>query len=101
VSKIITVNACCSCPFFQQTALGVIAAMVGKQTKVGPPLVGECGCPSESGLLHYPVGAVNQGEIAEARTKKMTRMKILDGNSLPRTCPLYDNQVVVTLKIPS
>lgn len=98
MSKIV-VNACCTCPFFQQTALGTIAAMITNRTKLESPLIGECGCPTESGLMHFPVGAANQGEVVLARERKQTRMKILDGNSLPRQCPLYAGQVIVALKV--
>ena len=97
MSKVITVRSCAECPFFQQTTLGVIAALTLRQGGQ-PPLMGECGCPSKSGVLHFPVGAPDTGDVAEAREAKFRRLKIRDGNALPSACPLYQNNVTVTIK---
>lgn len=101
MSKIITVRSCAECPFFQQTAIGVIAGLMLSKKVEKPPLVGSCGCPEESGLMHFPAGSRDEGEVAVARERQFRRMKILDGNALPTACPLYRENVTVTIKVPS
>lgn len=99
MSKNIVVRACAECPFFQQTAGGVIASLlIHGAAKKESPLVGECGCPEESGPMHFPVGAPDVGEVAEIRSRRSRRLKILDGDSLPSRCPLYGGNVTVTVQ---
>ncbi len=61
--------------------------------------MGECGCPVESGLMHYPIGAPNVGEVVAARERVMVRLKILDGDALPVACPMHRESIQVTIQV--
>ena len=89
----ITVGACCDCPFFVQTALSVLSVVFNMRGE--DRLVGECDCPSESGLRHHKIGAIETPGVRANRDRQIRRLKILDGNSLPPNCPLKSSERVI------
>lgn len=93
----ITVKSCSECPFFEQNALvGLALLMPSLKEKLGP-FPGTCDCPTEGGVLHFPIGSLPTTKITEERRRKDLRLRIRDANTLPAECPLRTRDVVVTL----
>lgn len=93
----ITVKSCAECPFFVQTTLSFIAAILpGIADKAGAKFLGECNAPKESGRMHFPLGEV--GDAAEkAREVKFRRLRVFDGETLPSQCPLRTSDITVSV----